>query len=562
MTLEALPPLRAALIRSEPAWRGQLLSADSLAKRAEKLGVGSFRAEDILGLWKIGLLRADVVWSKTALDSEGLLRLGIVDSDDSLAYLDTRQLEHRSQGYGSSLECTATGGMVPAFHLYRLYVLHHVKRTLEIKTSCTQYLVYEPGVMTVTERLLVSKRSWTSSESFRDRFHYWNQVSEIAAVADAFAHDVVHGDESPLGVISLEKRSCENELISLFRALGKPAIHTIRHDLAFAAHWHDENRRIHVLLRLMKASQRNELRGRLGGAMLLLSMAESIRRLAEEVFKERLPEEDEIGGGTWFPGARKMCYGSDRVFDSPKLLLRDYLSQFGLDVGIKVRCYVEGDTEFGALFHATGQLGHVQIVNLRGVIGERGGRGLAFADSLAADKRSGLFSVVVLDGDRSDYLRSLRIAAKDERFHGRYFINEPDIEFQNFTLSELLAIALRMCDEYDDKVADPASVRSAILAQEGEIRSGDAFFAALRRLGLTKVRKSEGWGRALMEHAIESPDLPTDSDQNGELRRLFEIAKLLVHLKDVAFFNSLACERVDPSTGHVTWRDPVKRWEL
>lgn len=325
-------------------------------------------------------------------------------------------------------------------------------------------------------------------------------------------------------------------------------------DLAFAAETLDQNRSVHVLLRLMKWRERERIKGQLGCAMHFLSMAESIRRSAEQAFAEAWPEEDEIGRGQWFPGARKMLYGTERIFDAPRRNLRDYLTQVGLDFGVKVRCYVEGDTEYGALAHAAGGFDHVQLVNLSGSVAERRGKGLAFVESLEADMNSGIFSVVVLDGDREEYLRMLRKAADEGRFHGRFFISQPDIECGNFSASELIETAIQEYQKNNAGMVDVTMTRPALLAQASKIRNNEELFALLKEQGLTHLRKSESWGKALMELTITQPTFPEGDERAGQKRSIVEAAELLIRMQDIGFFRSLAAERFDSRSGRIVPR--------
>lgn len=49
-------------------------------------------------------------------------------------------------------------------------------------------------------------------------------------------------------------------------------------------------------------------------------------------------------------------------------MLRDFLGSFGLDGGVKARCYVEGQTELGALRYVLGPTSQCVVVNLSGAV--------------------------------------------------------------------------------------------------------------------------------------------------------------------------------------------------
>lgn len=553
MTASALDQIRVEVLHNFTNWRRRLLSPEALAKLAKDLGLGWFSASDVTGLWKLGLLRADFVLSDAPIEYPGLDRLEGIAEENEYAYCDCRRIEHRPKGYGSTLQDHDSLSVDDslAFHPFRVYVLHHVERTLKIGTSSMQFLNYEPGIFNIARSVQESNQHWTSSLEFGERFHYWNEIAETAAVVEPITYGVVFRDHEPLPVDTPLKDGFEFTVSQMLVKTGKAALREMRSDLAFSAERLDENRSVHVLLRLMNWRERERLKGQLGGAMLFLAMAESIRRSAEQAFTEAWPEEDEIGPGQWFPGARKMLYGHERVFDAPRRNLRDYLTLLGLDFAIKVRCYVEGSTEYGALAHAAGSFDHVQLVNLNGNVAERRGKGLAFAESLEADKNSGIFSVVVLDGDREEYLRILSKAANDGRFHGRFFICTPDIECGNFSASELIETAIQECQKNTADVNDLLAAKAAMLALASTVCNNNDLIALAKDHGITNFRKSESWGKALMELAITNPVFPASDARAGQPRPIAEAAELLVRMRDIGFFRSMAAERVDSQSGKI-----------
>ena len=335
MTIDTLLALRAEVASASESWLGRLLDAEHLARLAKAMGLGWFTTENIVGVWSIGLLRADQISSADEHDNSSVSpSAGTLP--DLLATCDRRTLEHRPQGYGSSIGDPEpdAGDRILKFHPYRLFVLYHVQRTLKVETSNMQYLMYEDGVRKVVEHQIEHARRWTSSVEFGQRFDYWNSIAELAIVTEPFTHDVVHLGADPCPVPFEPRSAYEQHARKVLVELGQHKVRQMRETLAFDAEALDDNRFVHVLLRLMKPRERSKLKGQLGCAMHLLAMAETIRRAAEGAFGVELPEEDEIGSGQWFPGARKMLYGNDRVFDAPKRDLRDYLTLLGLDFGV------------------------------------------------------------------------------------------------------------------------------------------------------------------------------------------------------------------------------------
>lgn len=545
-----LAKLRAEL-SSASEWTSSLVDTRKLAQIAGQLGLGHISEDDIRGLWSIGLLRADLVRSEGQTCTHSLVPVpGGVDS-----YIDVRTMDLLPAGYGSSMEelSDPVRAITLLFHPFRVYVLHHVVRTLVIKTSSCQYLRWTPGVLRVVDYQLRELNTWTSGDSFPDRFDYWNQVAELAALCTPVSwlppRESADADNDRAWL-----RRYADLLRDLLTRRGLPALHQCRGDLAWAAHERDSNTNVHTLLRLMKRSERDRIEGRLGAAMQFLSMAESVRRAGERLLGVQLPEEDELGPGQWMEGARKMLYGHERVFDAPRKDLRDFLGILGLDFGVKVRCYVEGETELGALRHAVGVDGQCTFVNLKGNVVERGGKGVAFLDSLAADLNAHVFSVVIVDKDRADVVRVLKKAAADQAFFGAYFLFDPDIEFGNFSVAELLEVARGIAQQPGALDQDEIITKSNLLSEICSARSGKEFFRRLEHVGLEDVAKGEKWGEALMSFATKHQTFPIGHPRAGEQRPLVEAARLLIRTEDAGFLRSMAYEQLDAETGKVVAR--------
>lgn len=546
--------LRAILsLRSE--WNSELVSAQKLGQIANDIGIGHFSKDDVLGLWRIGLLRADFVESEESLRTKGLL-LHEYESQ----YVDLRAIVTKQKGYGSSMS-KKSKGKTPAdeplpnlsFHPMRVYVLHHVVRTLASKTNPCQYLIYRPGLARVARFGLKGFDRWTSSPEFSNRFDYWNHLVEVAAACAVVLWLPPEGHEARARSFNWLPSYVDMVRDYLMRS-GLLMVRQWREDLAWAAHTSDENRTVHTLLRLMRQSERDRIKGPLGAAMKFLDMAESIRRASERLLDIELPEEDEIGPGQWMDGARKMLYGHARVFDAPRKDLRDFLGILGLDFGVKVRCYVEGETELGAFRYAVGADGLCSVVNLKGNVVQRGGKGMAFAESLAEDARDRVISVVVIDSDREDVVRTLKKAASEKRIHGPFYLSSPDFELANFTIEELFRVAIATALELrfdDDEVSkllvkELPSVSRATSAKE---------FMHLLPVGIKSgVAKGETWGEALMKYAIAHPTFPPNDSRAGNERELVNVAKVLIRAQDVGYLRSLNVEELDSETGKMVKR--------
>jgi len=102
-----------------------------------------------------------------------------------------------------------------------------------------------------------------------------------------------------------------------------------------------------------------------------------IRRAAEMAFDIEIPEEDELGSG-WDAGSVKpYLYGTQRLNDDYKAKAT-FIRDLGLlDYSVRLRWYVEGPTELGALEYLLEGYNKIDIENLRGdVTGQSPYKGL------------------------------------------------------------------------------------------------------------------------------------------------------------------------------------------
>lgn len=547
-----LRPLRSSLA-GWAGWESMFVDAARLGRLAWKLGFGHFDEESIRALWRIGLLRADVVTAEAHTEAPGFEP---VQTPHGFRFIDVRPPRRRPEGAPSFVPegPAPEDHLTTYFHPYKVFLLHHVVRTLRVNTSNTQYLTWTPGVQSVVDWQLRRLQDWTESEAFVARFDHWNRVAELAVVCEPVEWTQPESvDTASSDQIWMQAYGKRLEIV--LRLLPPLAIRSIRQEFALSASELDSNSRLHTLVRLMKRFERDRVEGRLGAAIRFLDMAESIRRAVERLLNVQLPEEDEIGPGTWMVGARRNLYGTERVFDASPGTLRDYLGTFGLDAGVKARCYVEGETELGALRHVLGASSQCTFINLRGTVIERRGRGLAFSDSLATDKASGIFSFIVLDADRDDFVRMLRKAAAEETFHGAFQVSAPDIELANFTIAELLDIALAISASIRDDSQLRRYTPDDLLPELIGATSGDNFFRRLHTGGrLTEVYKGEDWGAALMAYAIANQTFPAGHARAGQERPVIAFSRMLIRAQSAGFRFSLENEKVNADTGFLQRR--------
>lgn len=558
MSIGNFQPLRHLLAVQRGLFQSALLDAASIHTFARDRCVFLSSAETISALWQAGLLRADLVRAdRRASLPVGLEMVG--EDDQNAIFFDARPVPLREEGYGGILarvECSSA--IEPLFHPYRLYVLHHIHRAFRTKTSATQFLQKPDGLVNIAKWEIEQLERWTRTPECVERFEHWNCCCELAVLAEVVCHGRVYGYERQTtdiaeDVIEAQRPSFCDELFGALRSVPLEEIEHVRGDLVASAEMVDGNKTLHVLIRLAAVELRERLRNDVGAAMHYLAMAECIRRAAEGALNRHLPEEDELGFGQWMDGARKSIYGSERVLDSSPEDLRDFLSSMGLDLGTKVRCYVEGSTELAALVSAVGEGGGVSFVNLRGQFAEARGRGLVFSDSLAADKAARVFSIVALDGDRAENVRVVRRATEEERMFGPFYVADPDFELENFVVPELVSVAIGLRRE---EGAFDLPNESELLMRVADVTSGKEFFAALKNTACEGIEKGERWGAALMKRALNDEKLPPPHRKAGQVRQAVQIARMILRARESGYLRSLDSFRIDPATGEIVPRTP------
>lgn len=551
MDLAQLDEHRSSLSKHHELWQFDLLKPQGLLQFARDRGVSLFNSETIEGLWRTGILRADLVVAQSGLEMPSL---SLVSRKDGFAYYcDTRPVEHRPRGYGGALS-TGAGDQASLelyFHPFRLYVLYHVERVFQSNTTPTQFLLNPEGIVRLAQSDVEHLTRWTSEAKFAELFEKWNRISELAIVLEPVAYTDVFqtvrwGSRDSRESIE-RKRDAHRNQVKPFLLGAESAIRDYRENLCINAETLDHNKLIHVLLRLVKASERLRLRSSLGAAVMLTSMAEVMRRAFEDAAGTHLPEEDQLGFGQWMDGARKRIYGSERILDASRDVRREFLTHIGLDAGVKVRVYVEGETEFGALVSAVGSGAGAEFINLRGQFIERRGRGLQFADSLKGDKSAGIFSVVLLDGDNYDNVRAVKKAARNGDFFGRFFIAVPDFELANFTIDELIHVTLKLAGSKSDVLP----MREEIWAAVSAAKSGKEFVNAVRRAGVGNIEKGADWGEILMSHALSDRHLPPGHRSAGKSRPIVDAAVFIDRARDTQYAISYEAYVVDPETGEL-----------
>ena len=112
-------------------WRMRLLKAHDFARFCSDRGLANLRAEGIVELQRLGLLKADLIESDKELAYDDLVARG-TNRYGHYLYSDERQLHLRLEGW-KDVEKTITSfneGVKLLFHPFRYYVLYHLDRPL------------------------------------------------------------------------------------------------------------------------------------------------------------------------------------------------------------------------------------------------------------------------------------------------------------------------------------------------------------------------------------------------------------------------------------------------
>lgn len=569
-------------------WQMRLLDARKLSRLCKDRAVEvSVFGKDVEYLWQLGLLRADVVASSEELELEGLVFVGRNDSDDYL-YADSRRVPQRPEGWvGSTVGLERVPQHIELlFHPFRYYVVHKLLERFVPSISPLSILgvedvaAYERFVGWGMERFA----EYSASEAFLHQVEQWNDVVALTVMTEpvtsqrVFQRLTARLDYDELGFELREVASLDTEertdlmmdlvvqhmsehrvmVSELYGEIGLERIEDVRRNLGTATELLDPNKNVQTMLRLAKGSARLNFKGQLGGALYLRTMSEMLRRQAEDTFDTMLPEEDELGFGFPRKGFKKDFYGSDRILDGDERASVEFMRSFGLDYGLRLRWYVEGDTEYGALssvFTEYGAAG-VGIINLEGQIAR--GKTPAFRSSLRADLEAGIFSLVSIDGDRDDVVRVVKQAVLDDEICGQVFVSVPDFEFHNFTLRDLAeAIARLIANTKETELSEED--RAKLEDSVRRARNADELFKQAREAlpeHTHVLHKGEEWGRSLMEYAEEFPKWQgrTSSEEKKIDRPIVGAIGVALSARGSNYLQSRETSRIDPDTWEVVDR--------
>ena len=193
------------------------------------------------------------------------------------------------------------------------------------------------------------------------------------------------------------------------------------------------------------------------------------------------------------------------------------------------------------------------MVNLHGEVVQRGQRGIAFRESLRADMRMEVFSIVSIDGDVSENVRVVRKAADDDEICGKFFISMPDFEFANFEFLELVDIFWQMAEEQGATTDEREQLIQAI---QGAENVTDLLAHAKRALPLSlgHVSKNVSWAEHLMDYALQHR-IKRDSRKGRPLLDAIKWALYITRTTNVESYKDARRNyRVDRNSGELVSR--------
>ena len=529
--------VKTEIIAKQEIVQQDLLNPSRFIKYCNDRGLSTISSKYVIELWQQGLLHADIIYSDQSIDIDGLILVNEEHEDGRFVYTDNRPVPIKESWAGCfSDESFSLNNFELLFHPFRYYVLYHIERAFTYCLSSLQYLMHEKGANTVVD---LHNKEWlihNSGKKLSERFSRLNDIVTLSIFSEPYAYHKVFNSvrwsppdtqETTQNKIDAHQESIYN----IFNKLGLEEVEKIRYDLCIDVELIDSNKILHMILRMMNAKMRQELKGDIGGAMLLFSMAEFIRHCAEYSFKQELPEEDNLGFGVWMKDVKRDIYGANRLYDAHSSVKQEFFRQYGADHGQRVSCYVEGETEYGALTSLLGVSTKIDLINLKGHISAKG-KVLSFRDSLRSDIKNQLFSIIVIDKDVEDNLRVIRQICADDEICGRIFYFDPDFEFGNFSINEIIQILRQYAL---DNGADQSSLDKINIAVNQTINGKSLEIAARNSIPeLADISKGENWGRLFMDFAIKKPEYPTDHKHTGT-RQIIEIAKLLLRFVSESF---------------------------
>jgi len=231
------------------------------------------------------------------------------------------------------------------FHPFRYYVLYRIAQELIPRIEGLQILRSTEGYQRAVERFIASFNEKTADENFGIEVRRWNEIVSLAVAVEPFTFNQVFGYyKVPVTYLNNENRFRSalrkqyEDCKALLLKIGLEGVRKVLEELCNEAGRLEPNGDIRRLIRLTQRYRIERVKGKLGGSVYLLTMAEMIRRAAEKVFETELPEEDEFGYGEGEETAsfKEFFYSARRLLDSHDAKSR-FIQSLNLDYTVRLR---------------------------------------------------------------------------------------------------------------------------------------------------------------------------------------------------------------------------------
>lgn len=481
-----------------------LLSSYDFSQLINRFDIGFLSEKNIQDLWMTKILNADVVQSiGSPLQVDGLNF--VKQENNEFFYIDQRVIAD-NYIFGSGLHSFSyeNSNVKLYFHRFRLFSILYILNIAKYNFDTLQFLIYQDGVKKIIDLE-------NTHDKNTPRFHT-SFVKENLSRNNTIA----------LSVISKLYQNIP-DIIELFKNISVEEIEAIRKKICLISEDLDGNPYLHLLIRLMNDDFRRDLKGNIGASMVLFDMAESIRRAIERTHDVKLPEEIENGFSFWTKGYKQKYYSRERLYDDSSIA-KEIFKLIGADYSIKIRCYVEGETEQSIVQSILSGATSIEVINLKGKMSSSK-KIFDIRDFLKRDMEDKIFSVVIVDNDREDVKRTLKQSCKNNEFFGQIFYSDPDFEFENFTKVELEQIISNYAGKegaLDTEIDSFKQLLKSIdnaKALEKLVRDS---FKVLNNFG-----KGEDWGKHLAKYVNENPNKINSNEPRKITKAIDFINKVL-----------------------------------
>ena len=287
---------------------------------------------------------------------------------------------------------------------------------------------------------------------------------------------------------------------------------------------------LYFLLRSMPFDQRDRFRGRLRLAYDLYELAELIRLFLEQVSEQPVKKE-------WDPTGHPDTKWVERVFGGqPKLgapgFLRPVVRHYGLDPAYRVRWLVEGETEEGFILRYVERLGanikeFVTIRNFHGDGALKKQIPAIDADLEAARVEQCFVTLTFDDDDTGDVRKRVENLTARELINFRFVLNKPDFELENFTVDQLVTVAVTWASDLQYRVTLAQETLIRMVKRRIDEKAGcfkKAFNDTLYMKGegfnmkgeRFKLSKGCEWGKRLADHLSDKRKCEAEAGVDSE----------------------------------------------